>query len=149
MPSIASGANEVNPARLTTSSGQYYTLFFFSGFPALLYQIVWQRALFTIYGVNIESVTVIVTGFMLGLGLGSLAGGWLSKRTNIPLLVLFGAIELGIAVYGSLSMRLFHGVASLTAGAGALQTGLVTFLLLMVPTLLMGSTLPLLVAHLV
>ena len=48
---------------------------FFSGFPALLYQIVWQRALFTIYGVNIQSVTVIVTVFMLGLGLGSLAGG--------------------------------------------------------------------------
>src|SRR5213078_1517436 len=50
--------------------------FFFSGFPALLYQIVWQRALFTIYGVNIESVTVIVTVFMLGLGLGSLGGVW-------------------------------------------------------------------------
>jgi hypothetical protein len=62
-----------------------YLLIFFSGFPALLYQIVWQRALFTIYGVNIESVTVIVTIFMLGLGLGSLAGGWLSKRQMIPL----------------------------------------------------------------
>src|SRR5450756_915806 len=59
-----------------------YVLFFLSGFPALLYQVVWQRALFTIYGVNIESVTVIVTVFMLGLGLGSLAGGWLSKRMN-------------------------------------------------------------------
>jgi len=53
----------------------YYLLFFLSGFPALLYQIVWQRALFTLYGVNIESVTMIVTVFMLGLGLGSLAGG--------------------------------------------------------------------------
>src|SRR5579883_1140762 len=31
-----------------------YPLFFLSGFPALLYQIVWQRALFAIYGVNIE-----------------------------------------------------------------------------------------------
>ena len=58
----------------------YYLLFFMSGVPALLYQIVWQRALFTLYGVNIESVTMIVTVFMLGLGLGSLAGGWLSAR---------------------------------------------------------------------
>lgn len=33
-----------------------YLFFFVSGFPALLYQIVWQRALFTLYGVNIESV---------------------------------------------------------------------------------------------
>lgn len=40
-----------------------YLVFFVSGFPALLYQIVWQRALFTLYGVNIESVTVVVTAF--------------------------------------------------------------------------------------
>ena len=59
-------------------------LFFFSGFPALIYQLTWQRALFRIFGVNIESVTIVVTAFMLGLGLGSLAGGWLSKRRGIP-----------------------------------------------------------------
>jgi spermidine synthase len=34
-----------------------------------------QRTLFLIFGVNIESVTIVVTAFMLGLGLGSLAGG--------------------------------------------------------------------------
>ncbi len=45
-------------------------LFFFSGMPALIYQIVWQRVLFAIYGVNAESVAVIVSAFMLGLGLG-------------------------------------------------------------------------------
>ena len=42
-------------------------LFFFSGFPALIYQLSWQRALFRIFGVNIESVTIVVTAFMLGL----------------------------------------------------------------------------------
>ena len=68
----------------------YYVLFFLSGFPALLYQIVWQRALFTLYGVNVESVTMIVTVFMLGLGLGSLAGGWLSARNGTRLLMAFG-----------------------------------------------------------
>ena len=47
-------------------------LFFLSGFPALIYQLTWQRALFRIFGVNIESVTIVVTAFMLGLGLGSL-----------------------------------------------------------------------------
>src|ERR1700693_218192 len=78
--------------------------FFLSGFPALLYQIVWQRALFTIYGVNIESVTVIVTAFMLGLGLGSLGGGWLSNRA-VPLLAVFGAVELGISVFGLFSLK--------------------------------------------
>src|SRR5262252_2519141 len=57
-----------------------YLFFFVSGFPALLYQIVWQRALFTLYGVNIESVTMVVTAFMVGLGLGSLLGGVVSRR---------------------------------------------------------------------
>ena len=68
----------------------YYLLFFLSGFPALLYQIVWQRALFTLYGVNIESVTMIVTVFMLGLGLGSLAGGRLSQIWADNGEILFG-----------------------------------------------------------
>ena len=68
------------------SGSVYYILFFFSGFPALLYQIVWQRALFTLYGVNIESVTIIVSVFMLGLGLGSLAVLFRFKISN-PLLM--------------------------------------------------------------
>src|SRR6266540_7290471 len=77
-----------------------YLMFFLSGFPALLYQIVWQRALFAIYGVNIESVTVVVSAFMLGLGLGSLAGGRISERPGAPLLALFGMAEVGVAAYG-------------------------------------------------
>ncbi len=128
---------------------RYYALFFSSGFPALLYQIVWQRALFTIYGVNVESVTVIVTVFMLGLGLGSLAGGRLSTISGVRALRAFGLIELSIGVFGASSLWIFHGTAQFTAGKSTAVTGAVTFVLLLVPTLLMGSTLPLLVAHLV
>src|ERR1700722_7968842 len=68
--------------------GAVTVLFFFSGFPALIYQIVWQRALFVIYGVNVQSVAVVVSAFMLGLGLGSLAGGRMSAifpRRGIPI----------------------------------------------------------------
>lgn len=126
-----------------------YPLFFLSGFPALLYQIVWQRALFAIYGVNIESVTVVVSAFMLGLGLGSLAGGRISRNPSAPLLLLFAAAEFGIAVYGVASLALFHRVAAFTAGAPALATGMLSFALVVIPTILMGATLPLLVAQLV
>src|SRR6202045_891453 len=77
-----------------------YLFFFVSGFPALLYQIVWQRALFTLYGVNIESVTMVVTAFMLGLGLGSILGGIVSRSQQVPLLPIFGMVELLIALYG-------------------------------------------------
>jgi spermidine synthase len=127
----------------------FYLLFFLSGFPALIYQIVWQRTLFAIYGVNVESVTIVVSAFMVGLGLGSLVGGHISRSPRAPLLLLFGAVELGIAAYGIASLPFFHAVARFTAGAPPLETGLLSFALVLVPTVLMGATLPLLVAQLV
>src|SRR5215813_5363170 len=90
-------------------------LFFFSGFPALIYQLTWQRALFRIFGVNVESVTIVVTAFMLGLGLGSLAGGWLSKRRAIPLLPLLAIIEVLTGIFGIASLAIFDRVGTLTA----------------------------------
>src|SRR5258708_1495286 len=124
-----------------------YYLFFFSGFPALIYQIVWERALFALYGVNIESVTVVVTGFLLGLGLGSLVGGFLSQVPGMPLLAIFGAVELSTAVYGIFSLRLFYEVGHYTAGISLFGTTAISFMLLLIPTMLMGSTLPMLVAY--
>lgn len=126
-----------------------YAIFLLSGFAALLYQVVWQRALYAIYGINIESVTMVVTAFMLGLGVGSLAGGVVSKDPKRPVLLYFSLIELGIGVFGAASLAIFHAVGNVTLGMSAVPTFLVTFLLVLVPTVLMGSTLPLLVAHLV
>ncbi|WP_062092514.1 spermine/spermidine synthase domain-containing protein [Caballeronia udeis] len=126
-----------------------YVLFFFSGFPALIYQLVWQRALFRIFGVNIESVTIVVTAFMLGLGIGSLAGGWLSKRRGIPLLPLLAVIELLTGIFGTVSLDIFDKVGSLALGMPLPVTAFVTLALVAVPTLLMGATLPILVGHLV
>jgi spermidine synthase len=126
-----------------------YLVFFLSGFAALLYQIVWQRALFAIYGINVESVTMVVTAFMLGLGLGSLAGGEVSKDAKRPVLLMFSLVELGIGLFGAVSLSVFHAVGKVTLGMSPASTFLVTFLLVLLPTLLMGSTLPLLVAHLV
>ena len=133
------------PARTKVLCG----LFFFSGFPALIYQLTWQRELFRIFGVNIESVTIVVTAFMLGLGLGSLAGGWLSKRRNIPLLPLFAALELMTAAFGIVSLSIFDRVGEWTAGWPLPAMAFVSLMLVIVPTLLMGATLPLLVSHLV
>src|SRR5579862_812238 len=124
-------------------------LFFGSGFPALIYQIVWQRALFAIYGVNVQSVAVVVSAFMLGLGLGSLAGGWISTRFPSRGTLIFGLCELGIAVFGLASLHIFQWAARYTAGASLGYTVLFSFLLLIVPTMLMGATLPILVEQLV
>lgn len=129
--------------------GVVSVVFLFSGFAALLYQMVWQRKLFTIYGTNSESIAVVVTAFMLGLGFGSLLGGWLSKREHFPLLLGFACIELGIGAYGLISISLFDWIGSFTLGLSVAQTGFVAFALVLLPTLLMGATLPLLVAYLV
>ena len=124
-----------------------FSVFTLSGISALIYQMIWQRALFTIYGCNVESVAMVVTAFMVGLGLGSLAGGWVSERTRFPLVLLFSIAEFGIGFYGLVSLSLFHWVGDLTLGAGALLTGVLAFALIFLPTLLMGATLPLLVAQ--
>src|SRR5438552_16002784 len=87
-------------------------LFFSSGMPALIYQIVWQRTLFAIYGVNSESVAVVVTAFMVGLGLGSLLGGWLSMKFPHRAILLFGVAEFSVALFGLLSLRIFHWSAA-------------------------------------
>src|SRR5690242_16157570 len=123
-------------------------LFFFSGFPALIYQLTWQRELFLIFGVNIESVTIVVTAFMLGLGFGSLAGGWLSKRRGIPLLLLLAAIEALTAAFGIVSLPLFRKVSDIAIGLSLPATAVASLALVIAPTLLMGATLPLLVGHL-
>ncbi len=124
-------------------------LFFCSGMPALIYQVVWQRALFAIYGVNAQSVAVVVTAFMLGLGLGSLAGGRFSARFPGKGILIFGLAEIGVALFGLASLRIFHWAASYTAGVNLPSVVLFSLLLLLIPTVLMGATLPLLVEHLV
>ena len=63
-------------------------VFFISGIAALIYQIAWQRLLTVHYGVGAISITLIVSVYMSGLGVGALAGGALvvehSKRHLWP-----------------------------------------------------------------
>lgn len=123
-------------------------LFLVSGFSALIYQVVWQRTLFTTFGINSESVTVIVSVFMFGLGIGSLAGGYLQNRFPRHLLQLFLILEISIGLFGLISLALIHRIGAL---AGMTDTGTLvfwTYTVLAVPTLLMGATLPILVAYL-
>jgi spermidine synthase len=123
-------------------------LFFISGFAALIYQVVWQRVLFATFGINIESVTVIVSVFMLGLGLGALAGAWLQKRFPGHLLECFIGIEIAIGLFGLASIPLIHAAGEL-APPGSLPALIATvYALLAFPTMLMGATLPLLVTYL-
>jgi predicted membrane-bound spermidine synthase len=135
-------------AAIPTESRWLVVLFFCSGFAALIYQMVWQRALFQAFGVNIESVTIIVSIFMFGLGIGALAGGALSKRFPRHLPHLFVACELLIGLFGLFSISLISAVTQATIHGSLLTLSVATYGLLFFPTLFMGATLPILVSYL-
>ena len=123
-------------------------LFLCSGFSALIYQIVWQRALFQAFGVNIESVTIIVSIFMLGLGIGSLTGGMLSKQFPKHLPHMFIICETIIGIFGVFSLKLISVVTQTTIHSSLLTVSVATYGLLFIPTMFMGATLPILVSYL-
>jgi predicted membrane-bound spermidine synthase len=129
--------------------GGLVLLFFVSGIAALIYQVCWQRLLFEAFGVDMESVTIIVSTFMLGLGVGALAGGQLSDRFPQHALAMFALFELAIAVFGVCSPSLIRAVGALAVRAPLPVIAAVNFLLLLIPTTLMGATLPILVTHVV
>ena len=142
LPSPVSGNLRRAPAWLAPA-------FFLSGSAALMYQVVWQRVLFASFGINIEAVTVVVTAFLVGLGVGSIVGGELARSSTRPTLLVFGLVELLIGAFGVTSVRLFRATAVITAAWSPAATAGLTFVLVLAPTMLMGATLPLLVAYLV
>lgn len=117
--------------------------FFLSGWAAIAYQLVWQRLLFSLIGVDHESVTIIVTAFLLGLGCGGLVGGYVAKRTRRGEL-LFSLLEIGIGLFALISLPLFRAVGDALVHHGRSVSAVGVFLLLLFPTTLMGSTLPIL-----
>jgi predicted membrane-bound spermidine synthase len=124
-------------------------LFMISGTAALIYQICWQRLLFEGFGVDIESVTIVVSTFMLGLGLGAVAGGEIADRYPRRVIPMFAIIELATGAFGMCSPYLIHAISAATVNGSLVTIAVVNFGLLLIPTTLMGATLPILVTHVV
>ncbi len=140
-----------SPAASSTLNASFElagALFFASGFAALNYQICWQRALFGWYGIDLDSVSAIVSIFMLGLGVGALAGGWLADRFANQRVLVFSIIELLIGVFGLVSLNLIDGTGVLLTSQSLPAIVGITFLVFLVPTTAMGATLPILVTEL-
>lgn len=119
-------------------------IFFVSGLSALIYQVCWQRLLFTGFGVDLTSITVIVSVFMTGLGIGAFFGGRIADKFSKNIINLFCLIEFGIGCFGLLSHRLILNLQDMLIHANLVMTALGSFILLLFPTFLMGTTLPLL-----
>jgi spermidine synthase len=147
--------NELSPqprARLALST--VALLFFASGLAGLVYQELWLRLLGLVFGVTVYAASTVLAGFMGGLALGSALGGRYADRVRRPLLV-YGVAEVLVGLsalatpyalravegaYVALHPSLLHVPGALTALRFALSIAV-----LLVPTMLMGATFPLVV----
>jgi spermidine synthase len=123
---------------------------FVSGAVALLFQVVWQRYLSFLVGCEARSVSLVVAVFLLGLAAGYRFWGDLTRRgwSRAALLKTVGFVELGIAAYGLAFGEYFALVKTLAYGGPDWLAFdlLLTGLLLLPPTFLMGASIPLLTA---
>lgn len=141
-----------------------YLCFGLSGFTALIYELSWQRILLRILGSTLPAVTLVLCVFMCGLAVGSAVASKFVNRFPKPL-VAYGAMELIVAIFGVCSVTLFsnhpgsivYGYDALTANLLGLSNAdsfepfngafwsraLFASTLLMVPTMAMGATFPL------
>jgi spermidine synthase len=133
--------------------GAIYAVFFCSGAAALIYEVIWVRSLSLIFGGSHLAVTTVLSVFMGGLALGSYLIGKRIDRYG-KLLRLYGALELGIgasAVLSALLFKLYPFLYVPLAQVAVTSPVYLSFIrvifavvALIVPTTLMGGTLPLL-----
>jgi spermidine synthase len=128
-----------------------FGFFFLSGFSSLVFEVLWERSLARIFGTTSLALSTLLTAFMAGLALGAWLGGKYADRVRRPLRA-YGLLEGGIGlyallvpillgvlpdIYGSMFDRLFdHPVAF------SLLRFVTVFAILVVPTTLMGASLP-------
>jgi spermidine synthase len=126
-------------------------LFFASGACALVYQVMWLRMLALVFGVTVYAASTVLASFMAGLALGSYSAGRIAARLRSPLFV-FGLIEIGVGVTAFATPALLElAKAAWIATQPSLSASLplltiarfiAAMAVLIVPTTLMGATLP-------
>ena len=124
---------------------------FMSGISALINQIVWIRKFGLVFGVDVYTMSTVLSAFMAGLALGSLIFGRLADKASSPL-KLFLTLEFGIGLFAILFPYSFKWLIQayipvIQKMGVSPQTGqyvkfALSFLYLLIPTTLMGGTLP-------
>jgi spermidine synthase len=136
---------------VSTRSVKVATLLFFSGACALVYQTTWLREFRLVFGCSTAASAAVLAIFIGGLGLGSRVLGARADRHPRPLL-LYAGLEAGISVAAALSPLLLWAVRAAYVAVGGTQVLggfaggalrlLLSALVLALPTVLMGGTLP-------
>jgi spermidine synthase len=127
-------------------------LFFLSGASALIYQVLWLRLFGWVFGVTTYAASAVWASFMIGLAGGSFAAGFVADRVCRPLR-WFAAAELLVGVAALLTpvglealQRAYVALyPSLPASEATLTIArfVIALAVLVVPTTMMGATLPL------
>ncbi|MBN1860116.1 MAG: fused MFS/spermidine synthase [Candidatus Thermoplasmatota archaeon] len=136
-----------------------YLIFFLSGGTALIYEVIWTKELTLIMGNTIYSSATVLAAFMGGLALGSILLGRYIDRSTISPLKLYALLELLIGLFAialpSL-LAIFNPLYSTIYQSSGFHPYLLTllkftisFCFLLIPTFLMGGTLPILSTYIV
>ncbi len=139
----------LGPAALTVLVCVLFTL---SGAVGLIYQVAWKHVFTSVFGSTTYAISVVISVFMAGLALGSYVFGGVADRSRRHLL-LFAGLQAGVGLSALLvpvALRSAEGLYShvfRAYGSAGLLTAtqvLVGAAVLVVPTFLMGGTLPVL-----
>lgn len=143
-------------AGATSGSRWYFAFFFVSGFCSILYELIWLRLAMAQFGVTTPMVSIVLSSFMAGLGLGSWGSGRLlhkhAQRLTSPL-QLYALIEIVIGCSAVIvPLELLAGRAvlehlgssvGLSSGAYYVAAGLWSACTLIPWCACMGATIPL------
>ncbi len=126
-------------------------LYFLSGACGLVYEVVWMRRLSLTFGITVFATSTVLAVFMAGLALGSWLVGRRIDRSPNPVRV-YAWLEIGIGLYALAVPAIFSALepayvvaANLLEGQFLLFNlvrGLLAFAALLLPTTLMGGTVP-------
>ncbi len=138
------------------SHGALYVLFFLSGISGLVYETVWLRILIRVLGNTTYATSVVLAAFMTGMALGSYIIGRYAAGVKNQLR-FYAMLEFGVgATAVGLTMVLlqlapfYQTIYQMLQGSRFGLTvfqAFMTFALMLLPTSLMGGTLPVLSAY--
>ena len=131
-----------------------WIIFILSGASALIYEVIWMRQLTLVFGSTVFATSTVLTAFMAGLALGSYYFGRKIDESNISPLKLYAYLEAGIggfciiwhillAILSALYVLIFRHITSEFYTLSLIRF-ILTFGILLIPSTLMGGTLPVL-----
>jgi spermidine synthase len=126
-------------------------LYFLSGAAGLVYEVVWTRMMTHVFGATALAIGTVLAAFMTGLALGSWLLGRIADRVGNPLR-LYAILEIAVALAATIAHVLLSRVTPAylavyeafgrSDAALAVARFLLSFVLILAPTVLMGATLP-------